>query len=328
MIAYTVRRLLIGIPVLIAATMFVFLLVALSGDPRDPLLVRNPPVPQSTLDEIAARLHLNDSLPERYWWWLSNLVLHGDFGPSVDTTVKIGAELGARTWVTLRLVFFAMLFAVILAVITGVLSAIRQYTKLDYTFTFAGFLGLSIPSFWLAILLKQAGISYNQASGSQFFYTLGDKDYNHDNFTTWGKITDIAGHMVLPTIALMLITYASWSRYVRGSMLEVLNSDYVRLARAKGLRNRQVMVRHALRTALIPLTTITAIDIAGVLGGAVITESVFNWAGLGRFLVDSVNKRDVNAVMGWLLISGIVVIIFNIVADLLYAVLDPRIRYE
>jgi peptide/nickel transport system permease protein len=328
MIAYTVRRLLIGIPVLIAASMFVFVLVALSGDPRDPLLVKNPPTPKATLDDIANRLHLNDSLPGRYWWWLKNLVFHGDFGPSVDKTRNIGVELGDRTWVTLRLVFFAMLFAVILAVVTGVLSAVRQYSKMDYTFTFAGFLALSIPSFWLAILLKQAGIFYNQTTGSQFFFTLGDKDYNHASFSTWGQITDIAGHMVLPTISLTLITYAGWSRYQRGSMLEVLNSDYVRLARSKGLRNRQVMVRHALRTALIPLTTITAIEIGGILGGAVITESVFNWSGLGRFLLDSVARRDVNAVLGWLMVSGVVVIVFNIVADLLYAVLDPRIRYE
>jgi peptide/nickel transport system permease protein len=327
MLAYAVRRLLIGIPVLIAASVFVFLITALSGDPRDPLLVTNPPTPQSTLDQIAARLHLNQSLPGRYWWWLSNLVFHGDFGPSVDPSINIGHELATRTWVTVRLVFFAMLFAVVLAVVTGVLSATKQYSKVDYSLTFVGFLGLSIPSFWLALLLKQGGIAYNTATGSTFFYTLGDQDYNHDSFSEWGKIVDIAGHMVLPTISLMLITYAAWSRYQRGAMLEVLGSDYIRLARAKGLSNRQVMVRHALRTALIPLTTITAIDVAGVIGAAVITESVFNWSGLGRFLLDSVQKRDVNAVLGWLMVTGTIVIVFNILADLLYAVLDPRIRY-
>src|SRR2546421_6294017 len=146
--------------------------------------------------------------------------------------------------------------------------------------------------------------------------------------TSWGKITDIAGHMVLPTISLTLITYAGWSRYQRGSMLDVLNSDYIRLARAKGLRARQVMVRHALRTALIPLTTVTAIDIAGILGGAIVTETVFNWGGMGRYLITSVYLRDVNAVLGWLLVSGAIVIVFNIIADLLYAVRDPSIRYE
>lgn len=161
-----------------------------------------------------------------------------------------------------------------------------------------------------------------------FFFTIGDQNYDHDTYSEWGKITDIAGHMILPTLSLTLITYASWSRYQRGSMLDVLNSDYVRLARAKGLRSRQVMVRHALRTALIPLTTITAIDIGAIFGGAIVTETVFNWDGMGRYLVGSVQLRDVNAVLGWLMISGVIVIVFNIIADLLYAVLDPRIRYE
>jgi peptide/nickel transport system permease protein len=328
MFAYTVRRLLIGIPVLIAASFFLFIVAVKSGDPRDPLLVKNPPTPKATLALIAERLHLDQPLLPRYWWWLSNLVFHGNFGPSVDPTQNIGSELGRATWVTVRLVFFAMLFAVILAIVTGVLSAVRQYSKMDYTFTFAGFLALSIPSFWLAILLKEAGIFYNKATNSAFFFTIGDQNYDHDTMSSWGKITDIAGHMVLPTISLTLITYAGWSRYQRGSMLDVLNSDYIRLARAKGLRARQVMVRHALRTALIPLTTVTAIEIAGVLGGAIVTETVFNWSGMGRYLIKSVTLRDVNAILGWLLVSGIIVIVFNIIADLLYAVLDPRIRYE
>ncbi len=134
--------------------------------------------------------------------------------------------------------------------------------------------------------------------------------------------------MVLPTIALALISYAAWSRYQRASMLEVLNSDYVRLARAKGLRWRKVLTRHALRTALIPLTTVTALDIAAILGGAVITETVFNWNGMGRMLLVGVGRSDTDAVASWLLLAGFVVIVFNIIADVLYAVLDPRIRYE
>jgi peptide/nickel transport system permease protein len=134
--------------------------------------------------------------------------------------------------------------------------------------------------------------------------------------------------MVLPTIVLGLVSYAAWSRFQRASMLEVLNSDYVRLARAKGLRPRQVLVRHALRTALIPLTTVTALDIAALLGGAVVTERVFQWHGLGEFFLDSVGDKDAYAMMGWLLVSAIIVILFNLVADLLYGVLDPRIRYE
>ena len=134
--------------------------------------------------------------------------------------------------------------------------------------------------------------------------------------------------MVLPTISLALISYAAWSRFQRASMLEVLNSDYVRLARAKGLSRRRVMVKHALRTALIPLTTVTALDLAAIIGGAVVTETVFEWRGMGDLLLNSIRTDDVYAVMAWLLVTAIVVILFNLIADLLYAVLDPRIRYD
>jgi peptide/nickel transport system permease protein len=134
--------------------------------------------------------------------------------------------------------------------------------------------------------------------------------------------------MILPTISLALITFASWSRFQRSSMLEVLGSDYIRLARAKGLRWRKVLTKHALRTALIPLTTVSALDFAGILGGAVITETIFGWAGMGQYLIDSINTDDVYAVMAWLLVAGTIVIVINLIADLLYGVLDPRIRHD
>jgi peptide/nickel transport system permease protein len=236
--------------------------------------------------------------------------------------------LGGRLVVTLRLVLVSVLIALIFAVITGVVSAVKQYSVTDYSFTFLGFLFLAMPTFWFAILLKSAGIAINQATGSQTFFTIGDKSVFLADDSTWGHVKDIAGHMVLPTIVLGLVSYAAWSRFQRASMLEVLNSDYVRLARAKGLRSRQVLVRHALRTALIPLTTVTALDIAALLGGAVVTERVFQWHGLGEFFLDSLGDHDANAMMGWLLISAIIVVLFNLVADLLYGVLDPRIRYE
>jgi peptide/nickel transport system permease protein len=326
MVAYTIRRLLFGVPVLLASSMLVFLLVALSGDPLDTMRSKFPRPPEHAIAAEERRLHLDESLPERYWFWLSNVVT-GDFGPSTRPSVDIGAELFSRTFITLRLVFFAMLLALILAIVSGVISAVKQYTKIDYSFTFLGFFALSIPSFWFAILLKEGAISYNKATNSTTFFTLGERDYRYDTFTAWEKVTDIFGHMVLPTVSLMLITYAAWSRFQRASMLEVLNSDYVRLARAKGLTNRTVMVRHALRTALIPLVTISALGIADIFGGAVVTETVYNWEGMGRFLIVSVTNRDAYAVLGWLLVAGTIVIVFNILADLLYAALDPRIRF-
>ena len=139
---------------------------------------------------------------------------------------------------------------------------------------------------------------------------------------------DYGAHLILPTISLALITYAAWSRFVRGSLLEVLNSDYVRLARAKGLTPRRVMLKHALRTALIPMTTVTALTIAGLFGGAIITERVFQWRGMGTLIITAIGDRDRYVIMGWLLVVGFIVVLGNIIADLLYAVLDPRIRYE
>jgi len=327
MFAYVVRRMLAAIPVLIIASFLAYALVALSGDPLEPLKLRNPPAPQQTIDLETQRLDLDDNIFVRYWHWLTG-VLHGDFGQSVQSSYDIGANLGRASAVTLRLVLVAVLLALVLAVLTGVFSAVRQYSRFDYTMTFVGFVFLAMPSFWIAIVLKDLAVRYNKATGTTVFYTIGETSQNYTSLSPIGKFGDILGHLVLPTIALALISYAAWSRYQRAAMLEVLNSDYVRLARAKGLTWRKVLIRHVLRTALIPLVTVTALDIAGILGGAIITETVFNWNGLGRMLLTGVARADTNAVAGWLLLAGIVVIAFNVIADALYAVLDPRIRHE
>jgi peptide/nickel transport system permease protein len=327
MFAYTLRRLLAAIPVLIAASAVVYFLVAIAGNPLEPLLIRNPPASPESIALVTERLGLDKPIWLRYLDWLGGVV-QGDFGESVRQNYDIGANLIRAGLVTLRLVFIAMLLALLLAVLNGVLSAVRQYSSFDYTVTFTGFVFLAMPAFWLALLLKDLAVRYNIATGTTTFFTIGEASPDTATFTAWQTFTDIAGHMVLPTVALALISYASWSRYQRSSMLEVLNSDYVRLARAKGLRWRKVLIRHGLRTALIPLITVTALDVAGILGGAVVTESVFNWNGMGRMLLVGIQTRDTNTVASWLLLAGFIVVVFNILADLLYAVLDPRIRYE
>ena len=328
MFAYTIRRLIAAIPVLLAASFLVFWLSLFTGDPvMNKYGARNPPVPQQTIDLEYQRLGLNHPFFERYWNWLTNLVVHQDFGESIDVTRNLNHELGDRLIVTLRLVLCAMLLALVLAIITGVLSAVRQYSKTDYTFTLLGFVFVSMPTFWIAVVLKHGALVVNEATGERIFFTLGDKSYDVD-YTGFAAVWDIVGHMILPTISLALITYATWSRYQRSAMLEVLNSDYMRLARAKGLMPRRVLVRHGLRTALIPMTTVSAITIASILGGAVITETVFVWQGMGDFLLDAIRFKDTNQLLAWLMAAGVLVVIGNIVADLLYAVLDPRIRYE
>jgi peptide/nickel transport system permease protein len=326
---FILRRVLISIPVLIGSTILVFIIGKLLGDPLQDLRLRNPPVPAATIRAEEHRLWLDRPLPEQYLLWLKGLVLHGNFGPSVNPTDSIGGELGSHMWVTMRLVLAAVFIALVLAVVTGVLSAVRQYSPFDYTTTFFGFLFFSMPIFWFAALLKAGGIWYNQHVNPATFFTIGDRsvDAQLPNHAWWTTTSDIIGHLVLPTIALGLAGYASWTRFTRASLLEVLDSDYVRLARAKGLSSRRVLVKHALRNALIPLTTVTALDIAALFGGAIITESVFQWRGMGALFQQSLIQYDVYLLMAWLLVTATIVIVFNLVADLLYGVLDPRIRH-
>ena len=219
-----------------------------------------------------------------------------------------------------------MIIAALLAVLVGVISAVKQYSLTDYSFTLTGFLFLSLPVFWFAVLLKEAGIWVNNRAGQTIFYTIGSSTPGLSG-GTGSHVLDALKHLILPTITLALTSFAAWSRFNRASMLEVLNSDYVRLARAKGLSQRQVMVRHALRTALIPLVTVMALDLAGILSQTIITETVYQWHAMGDFLLTAITSSDVFAVLAWLLVAGGLVIVLNLAADVLYAVLDPRIRY-
>jgi peptide/nickel transport system permease protein len=327
MFAFMIRRLLAAIPILIASTFIVFWLVSLTVDPvTEEFAGRNPRPPQQTFDIERHRLGLDKGFFAQYFDWLKNLVTHGTFGPALNPATNINTELWHRLGVTMRLILVAMLLALVLAVVSGVLSAYKQYSQFDYTATFFGFLFLAMPTFWIAQLLKTGAIAFNGAIGTRIFFTLGEKS-DIPPVGWWNQFLDVVGHMILPTISLALITYAAWSRFQRAAMLDVLNSDYIRLARAKGLKPRQVMIRHAMRTALIPMTTASALTIATIFGGAVITETVFQWQGMGKFLVQSVLTHDRNATMGWLVVAGTFVIVGNLIADLLYAVLDPRIRY-
>jgi peptide/nickel transport system permease protein len=278
--------------------------------------------------EQSHSLYLDRPLVVRYFHWLQGLLFHGDFGNSVQPGVNINHELFPRFAVTLRLVIAAILVSAVLAVIVGVLSAAKQYSKLDYSATLVGFLFLSLPVFWFAILLKHWAISVNQAIGFHLFNTIGDTSaqYAGTHPPFWTHIGDLATHLILPTIVLSLTLYAGWARFQRASMLDVLNSDYMRLARAKGLSRSRVLVKHGLRTALIPLSTQMALDIAFLLGGVIITERIFQWNGMGTFFLDAVTTGDANALMGFLIITSTLIILFNLLADLLYAVLDPRIR--
>jgi peptide/nickel transport system permease protein len=325
MLSFIIRRLVIAIPVVLLSSVLVFVLVAYSGDPLAELRSRNPPVPPQVIQAREHTLGLDKPMPVRYVTWLGNFV-RGDMGNSIGG-VEVRPLLFQRLVVTLRMVILASILAIVLAIGAGVLSAVKQYTPTDYTFTFLGFLFLSMPVFWLAALLKEYGaIRLNRLFGKQVVYTVGAQTPN----LTGGlgqRLADYAGHLILPTVALALISFAAWSRYQRATMLDVLGSDYIRLARAKGLTRTRVMTRHALRNALIPLVTVVAIDTGAIFGGAIITERVFSWQGMGALLVQGVITKDVNVLLAWLMVTSVIVVLFNLIADCLYAVLDPRIRY-
>ncbi|GAA1975091.1 ABC transporter permease [Nocardioides panacihumi] len=326
MLIYGLRRLVVSVPIVFMSTFLVFVMVSLSGDPLANLKSRTPPVSPQVIAVEGRRLHLDHPLLERYAMWLGGIV-RGDFGPSVAANERIGPEIVARLGVTLRLIAAAFVLALLLAVVAGVISALKQHTWWDHGLSFLAFVSLAMPSFWFAVLLKDGGVQLNAAFGRQIFSTVGERSVVAPDGVV-PRSLDVLGHLVLPTLALAIVSFGAWSRYQRASMLDVLTSDYIRLARAKGLSRRRVIVRHALRNALIPLVTVTALDAAALLSGAVLVETVFQWRGMGDYLVVAIKRTDVYAVMAWLVIAATAVVVFNLVADLLYGMLDPRIRGE
>ncbi|MCZ2830371.1 ABC transporter permease [Modestobacter sp. VKM Ac-2986] len=327
MFFFTIRRILASVFVLFASSFLVFALCAASFNPLARFYTLQPLPPPSFFDAKRAELGLDDNFVVRYFRWLGNAVT-GDFGTTINGT-PVADQLFPRLMVTGRMIVAAVLIAVVLAVLVGVIGAVRQYRASDYVFTFIAYTLIALPVFWFAALLKEfvAG-GINDLFGSQVLYTIGEETPGIGAYGTPSEIwVDRLGHLVLPTVSLALLTFAAWSRFQRAAMLDVLGSDYMRLARAKGLTYRRTVLKHGLRNALIPLTTVVALGIGTLFGGAVITETVFVWHGMGEYLIKSgIGQDDINVVLGWLLVSAVFVVLFNLIADILYAVLDPRIR--
>jgi peptide/nickel transport system permease protein len=325
---FTIRRVFASIFVLFAASILTFALTSSVIDPLAPLRSRQPPPTPREMDNLRHLLGLDKPWWSRYFGWLGHAV-RGDFGTDLGGN-SVRTELGQHLSLTLRLIVLAMILAVLLAVAVGMLAAVRQNKISDYVSTTISYILIALPVFWLATLLKEfVGIRANNllfggrnviaVYGSE---TPGIKLYGTPSQIFWDQV----GHLVLPTISLAALSYAAWSRFQRASLLDVLSSDYIRLARAKGLTYPRVLVRHALRNALIPLTTVVALGVGGLLGGALITEKVFGWNAMGQWFLDALDHGDLNILLCWLLVAASFIILLNLIADLLYAVLDPRIR--
>ncbi len=310
------RRFLQAVPLLVGISLVAFLIVHMApGDPATAFLD-----PNLSIEEMKAqreRLGLNDPFHVQYFRWVSRLA-QGDFGTSFANGQPVLERILERMPATLELSIFALLVTFIIAIPIGVISSIRQYSSLDYGATVFAFLGLSIPNyvFGLGLLLV-------------FAVWLGWLPL-FGRTPSVGSITLMVRlkHLILPVLTLSLSGTASITRYMRGSMLEVVRQDYIRTARAKGLAERRVIYRHALRNALLPIITIVGLSLPGLITGAVLTESVFAWPGMGRLAVQSVFNRDYPTVLGLNMMVAVLVVVGNLVADLMYGVADPRIRYD
>lgn len=321
MLTFIIRRLLLSIPVLIATSFIIFIFVTLSGDPLAELRM-NPRVSQDTLQLLTDRKHLDDPAIVRYGYWVND-ALFNNFGTTLLGDDEIWPDLRRVIGNTAQLLILAQIVAVLCAIGVGVVSAVKQYSVFDYTATTFSFIGFSTPVFWLALILQVLVTNLYLSTGFRLFYTAGLNSTEYSNF--W---LDRLQHLALPIIVLAVAGIAQYSRFIRASMLEVINSDYVRTARSKGLTERRVIMRHAFRNALIPVVTVVALDFGALFGGAIVTEQIFSLDGMGTFFIHALQERDSYSVMAWLMITATLVVVFNLVADILYGWLDPRIRYD
>jgi peptide/nickel transport system permease protein len=331
-LGYISRRLFHLFLIMVGVSVLVFLMLRMiPGDPAR-LLLGEYASPEE-LGRLRTQLGLDQSYLTQYAIYIKNL-LAGDFGKSVRTGAPIASEIGVRLLATIELSVAAMLIATLIGIAAGVVSSVKQYSLLDYGSMFLALIGVSMPIFWLGLMLIYLlsvkfpvlpmmgritmGLEAPPVTGLVVIDTLIAGQF--------GAFWDSFRHLILPSFTLATIPMAIIARITRSSMLEVLHKDYVRTARAKGLDEMVVILRHALRNAFLPVVTVLGLNLGLLLGGAVLTETIFSWPGLGRYVVDSLMARDYAAVQGCILIFAVVMALINLVVDLVYVILDPRIR--
>ncbi len=317
---YVIRRLLQAIPLLFLLTIFMFLLIhLLPGGPE--AVLNNPNLDAAGQAALRASFGLNDPLPIQYLKWVGN-ALHGDFGSSFATSEPVSKVILDHFPATLELFTLALLLALLVAITIGTVSAVRQGKLTDYVLTTVAYFGISMPIFLLGLFMQEIFSRDLQWFPPSGISTAGV------SFDLFNAALDNFLHLLMPMLVLAITFIANWSRYMRSSMIEVTKQDYMRTGRAKGVAPVPLLLHHALRNALIPLITVVAIDFGSVAGGAAITEGVFAWPGMGQLFLRSLDVRDYPVLLAILVLSAVFVIFFNLLADILYAVMDPRIRYS
>lgn len=313
MSSYILRRLLQGAGLLLLVSMIGFAILHLA--PGGPLsqFAAGGDMTQEDLDRVAEQLGLNRPLPIQYLDWLWRM-LQGDWGLSYRDQQPVLSVIGSHLGATLELMLTSTLVAMMIGAWVGILGAIRRYSLFDGLATIGAMIALSIPTFWfglVVIYVFSVGLEW-LPSGNR--YTIGDE-----------SLLNRIHHLIGPCMVLALVSTAVWSRYMRSSMLDVIHQDYIRTARSKGIPERRILIHHALRNALLPMITITGLHLPTLLSGALVTETVFTWPGMGRLFLDSINYRDYPVVMGILMFTAVLVLLGSLLADLLYHVADPRL---
>lgn len=321
---YALRRILQTIPILFIISVLLFFMVRAA--PGGPLTAarRNPNITEEQIQKLEAQLGLDRPLPVQYAEWVGDM-LRGDMGQSIKFRRPVSEMIGERIPNTLLLVGLAFLVTLFIALPVGILSARKPYSFFDYVATTITFMGQSLPVYWLGLGLIM--IFYvtlkNPVTGAPLFPGGGMNTFGKE-----GDFLDTLWHLVLPVTALSLGWAAWYSRFLRSSMLDVLHEDYIRTARAKGVVERLVYYKHALRNAILPLITLIALDLPTLFAGALFVETIFSWPGMGRLFWDAARGRDYPVLLGVVMITAVLIISANIVADLTYGFLDPQVKYE
>lgn len=312
---YILKRILIAIPVLIGITVIDYAIMCLAGSPLE--MLQGPRVSEGALEAKRIALGLDKPFYIQYFIWLGQL-LQGNMGYSMKSYQSVSSLIGSHLGPTLLLMGVSLIISLLIAVPAGIYSAVHQYSKGDYAVVTFSFLGSSVPGFFLSLLLIYIFTVKLRVLPSSGMVTLGAD----------GGIGDVAKHMVMPVTVLAASMAGSNIRYIRSAVLEILQQDYLRTARAKGIGRFKVIYKHALRNALVPIVTVIGMEIPVLFGGAIIIEQVFSWPGLGLMTMSAISNRDYPVIMGVCLLSAVVVLIGNLVTDILYALVDPTIQLQ
>ncbi|AKK10082.1 ABC transporter permease [Corynebacterium uterequi] len=325
MMRYLVTRTASWLAMIFIAVNITYFLACAFLDPRANYVGRRPPIPEERVDALLTPLNLNDKVPivERWWTWLTNILTHWDWGQS-PTGASVNEEISYRIFVSAQLLLLSTILTVVIGIAVGVYTASRQYKRADRAWQFVSIVAMNTHVVVASLLLVWIAITINRATGMRIFYVTGSSTTGVEGF--FPRLLDLGQHLVLPTISLVIISYASYHFLQRSMLLDNINADYVRTARAKGLTKAEAIRRHALRTSIIPVATSVAFSIPGIFTGAIMTEAIFGWNGMGRYFIETISKNDIHGAVGFAAFGALCTAVGAILSDLLVVALDPRVK--